>query len=546
MIKVAGPNQGESELNELQTVAVALERTPKLVKLLCYLVEKHLAGEDDHLTEYNIATEVFGRKKTTFIASEDAVARVETHRLRKRLKAYYEGEGKDHPLQISIPLGTYVPVFLNHRLDPPSSIEAGEDTASSAPNEAVPQIEELLRPLPATNATEPEAQSSSPIALHPSRTSQPMWTFAGIAALVLLLIFGAYRVLVSRHSATAGVSVPTGGPSKSGQGSNGSSLTHATAAIPLRIIAGYSGPPQRDSAGDIWQADQYAHDGWSIRLQNTFIARTSDPLLFRYGRSGGFHYDIPLAPGIYELHLYFVEPSSSAQSEEAQNQAVFNVTINGKITLDQFDIVSDAMGRNVGDERVLRDISPAADGLLHLNLSTVIGTPSLSAIQILQGTPHKQLPIRIVTQTNALTDRSGQLWHPDSYFLGGRQLPHTILTASASDSDPFTTERFGHFSYAIPVDSRDEYTVVLHFEEFFFGNESGTPGGVGQRVFRVLCNGNTLLDDFDIFKEVGGVHPLTKTFRHLKPTAQGKLNLTFEPIKNYATVSAIEVFDESN
>jgi hypothetical protein len=31
----------------------------------------------------------------------------------------------------------------------------------------------------------------------------------------------------------------------------------------------------------------------------------------------------------------------------------------------------------------------------------------------------------------------------------------------------------------------------------------------------------------------------------LKPSAQGKLNLTFEPILNNATVSGIEVIDES-
>jgi hypothetical protein len=110
----------------------------------------------------------------------------------------------------------------------------------------------------------------------------------------------------------------------------------------------------------------------------------------------------------------------------------------------------------------------------------------------------------------------------------------------------FSTERFGHFSYALPVDSRDRYTVVLHFAELFFGSEASASGGAGSRVFRVLCNGNVLLDDFDIYKEVGSAHPLTKTFHHLKPTEQGKLNLSFEPIKNYATVSAIEVLDESD
>jgi hypothetical protein len=31
----------------------------------------------------------------------------------------------------------------------------------------------------------------------------------------------------------------------------------------------------------------------------------------------------------------------------------------------------------------------------------------------------------------------------------------------------------------------------------------------------------------------------------VKPSAQGKLNLTFEPIANNATISGIEVLDES-
>jgi hypothetical protein len=61
----------------------------------------------------------------------------------------------------------------------------------------------------------------------------------------------------------------------------------------------------------------------------------------------------------------------------------------------------------------------------------------------------------------------------------------------------------------------------------------------------VLCNGQLLLDNFDIFKEAGSLHTLTKTFNHLRPSAEGKLELTFEPIVNFATVSAIEVIDES-
>jgi hypothetical protein len=87
--------------------------------------------------------------------------------------------------------------------------------------------------------------------------------------------------------------------------------------------------------------------------------------------------------------------------------------------------------------------------------------------------------------------------------------------------------------------------LILHFAEFYFGPGASGNGGEGSRMFRVLCNGNTLLDNFDIYKEAGNLHALTKTFYHLRPSAQGKLNMTFEPITNYATVSGIEVLDES-
>ena len=46
-----------------------------------------------------------------------------------------------------------------------------------------------------------------------------------------------------------------------------------------------------------------------------------------------------------------------------------------------------------------------------------------------------------------------------------------------SDPDLFAAERYGHFTYAIPVDSRDRYTIVLHFAEFYFGLTASGVGG---------------------------------------------------------------------
>ena len=103
----------EAERAELERVVEALARWPRLSSLLQYLGDKYFTGQFDKLNEYDIATEVLGRSKTVFNAAEDAIARVETHRLRKRLAAFYQAEGKDHLIQVTLPSGSYTPVFTH-------------------------------------------------------------------------------------------------------------------------------------------------------------------------------------------------------------------------------------------------------------------------------------------------------------------------------------------------------------------------------------------------------------------------------------------------
>jgi hypothetical protein len=59
----------QQERAELDAVGNALGRSSRLAQLLRYIGERYLASESDQLNEYAIATEVFGRSKTTFDAS---------------------------------------------------------------------------------------------------------------------------------------------------------------------------------------------------------------------------------------------------------------------------------------------------------------------------------------------------------------------------------------------------------------------------------------------------------------------------------------------
>ncbi|MEO0544001.1 MAG: hypothetical protein AAFY99_09320 [Pseudomonadota bacterium] len=78
--------------------------------MLQYVVDQHLAGHGARIKGFTIAQDVFG-KSDDFDPAMDAVVRVQAGRLRDQLKTYYENEGSDNSLRISIPRGTYVPVF---------------------------------------------------------------------------------------------------------------------------------------------------------------------------------------------------------------------------------------------------------------------------------------------------------------------------------------------------------------------------------------------------------------------------------------------------
>lgn len=513
------PASIEAERAELKAVVEALGKTSRLATLLNYIGERYFAGQASQLSEYVIATEVFGRSKSSFDASEDAIARVEAHRLRKRLKDYYEGPGKSHSVHLTVPAGTYVPSFI-HR-----SIEQAPSGTDETPHSgtAIPGGQTTIPP------AEPAPQLSALVHIRRHHI---------VIALAAVMLAGA--AIAAIYFFRSRSAAPIAGNGTAPTSRQEQELSAIAAGPDVRILAGYSGAPQSDSTGAEWGQDRFGHGGGTWRRPDSPIARTSDPFLFNYWRSGDSFYDIPLRPGVYELHLYFVTTDTSSDGMPS-----FTVKINGKLALQGFDINTDAMGSNIADERIFRDISPAADGKLHLAFTSERGAPQINAIEVVPGLPHKTIPIRLVMQRTSYTDHRGRLWHADDYFMNGRISDQRQEITGSPDPDLFSTERYGHFTYAIPVDPRDRYTVILHFVEFYFGPEAPGGGGAGSRVFKVMCNGQTLLDNFDIFKETGSLHVLTKTFYHLKPSAQGKLNLTFEPIVNNATVSGIEVLDES-
>src|SRR6266568_6508655 len=101
------------EKHELDAILASgiLNRAPNLEHLLTYVCAKYFEGTAEQIKEYNIAVEALGRSPE-FDQKRDSIVRVEAHRLRKRLREYYEADGAYHTIRIDIPSGQYAPRFL--------------------------------------------------------------------------------------------------------------------------------------------------------------------------------------------------------------------------------------------------------------------------------------------------------------------------------------------------------------------------------------------------------------------------------------------------
>lgn len=75
-----------------------------------FVVTETLAGKADEIKGYTVATRVFGRRED-FEQATDPIVSIQANKLRRGLERYYLVAGKQDPIRIDIPKGTYVPTF---------------------------------------------------------------------------------------------------------------------------------------------------------------------------------------------------------------------------------------------------------------------------------------------------------------------------------------------------------------------------------------------------------------------------------------------------
>lgn len=497
---------------ELRSVLDAPEfaRAPKLAHLLTYLCEKLFAGEANQIKEYSIGVEVF-RRGSSFDQDSDSIVRVEANRLRRRLADYYANEGASHVIRITIPVGQYVPRFEMQR----SGVSSDDTTGSIQVGQA--QVGDGRR----------------------------WWIIGSVTVLIISIAIGygvfSHRTQQNERSDTAAIRLE---PELS------ASQFGPPGGEEIRILAG-AGRSLVDHAGKLWSADTGFAGGSAVKSTVQHIARTLDPAFYRTSRQGQFRYDIPLKSGVYELRLHFAETlyGPEATGTGGEGSRLMTVKANGRVLLSHFDVIGDAGASRTADVKVFDSLQPAGDGMLHLEFSGEDGKQAmLSAIEILPGMAGHIRPLRIVARQSPYYSNDSHWWSPDNYFEGGQLASYAPEVTGTDDPELYETERWGNFSYSIPV-TPGRYLLVLHFAA-----RHGYPGepALGSRsstdhvshVFNVFCNGKALLENFDLGKKAGNTDVLVRRFAGIEPNAQEKLVLNFVPVSGYATVAGIEVLPE--
>lgn len=134
-----------------------------------------------------------------------------------------------------------------------------------------------------------------------------------------------------------------------------------------------------------------------------------------------------------------------------------------------------------------------------------------------------------------------KLFYSDQNFDSGS----IYKNVNTNLSGVYTTERYGpekKFNYAFDVEN-GTYSIKLHFAEIYWGATGGGSGSAGKRVFDVTIEDQLVLDDYDIFAEVGAAVPSVKEF--IIKVIDGNLVLSFDSSGlngvDSPKVSAIEI-----
>lgn len=151
--------------------------------------------------------------------------------------------------------------------------------------------------------------------------------------------------------------------------------------------------------------------------------------------------------------------------------------------------------------------------------------------------------LRINAGGNEYLDSDSNIWNADSFYNTGKASTISNPISGTVDDYLFQTERFDfpenpELSYDITVPN-GKYDVNLYFAEIWSPAFSNN-----KRVFDVYLENNLVLDNLDIYKEVGANKMLKKTYT--VTVTDGKVDIDLKHVIQNPKISAIEIISKED
>jgi trimeric autotransporter adhesin len=271
-------------------------------------------------------------------------------------------------------------------------------------------------------------------------------------------------------------------------------------------------------ATEMFSAGGFTNSHGGVMIDTSGVTDPAPQGVYQTEHWGASDWGIPnLNPdATYTLRLHFAENTFAAPGKR-----LFNVILNGEQVLTDFDIfaTAGAMSKAVVESFTVR---PDENGIVAIQF--VPGSadqPTICGIELIpSGSDNAKGPKLVLGSAGGTTasiaiNAAGPAvgsFIADTDFAGGRigsSIPKVSLVDISGVTDPapkevYLTQRVGtgvgSFGYFIPgLIPGATYKVRLHFAEGFFK-------APGSRMFNVVLDGQTVLNNFDIVAAAGKVN----------------------------------------
>lgn len=131
---------------------------------------------------------------------------------------------------------------------------------------------------------------------------------------------------------------------------------------------------------------------------------------------------------------------------------------------------------------------------------------------------------------------NGVVYQPDRFASGGTTQTVTDGIAGTTEDALYQSERYGTYTYEIPV-SNATYNIVLHFAELYHN-------AAGARSFNLSIEGQAVLSDFDLYSVAGHDTAYDQRVNNVAVT-DGKLTINLTSKINNGTLSGFAIYSSN-